>query len=46
VVHAGPFTFADGEGGEARGLSRPELGAALATTRFLPDSLALLLPLL
>jgi 8-oxo-dGTP pyrophosphatase MutT (NUDIX family) len=46
VVHAGPFAFADGEVVEARWLSRPELGAALATTRFLPDSLALLLPLL
>ena len=46
VVHAGPFVFADGEVVEARWLSRPELGAALATTRFLPDSLALLLPLL
>ncbi|MEX1105541.1 MAG: NUDIX domain-containing protein [Ilumatobacteraceae bacterium] len=46
VVHEGPFTFADGEVVEARWLSLPELGAALATTRFLPDSLALLLPLL
>jgi isopentenyldiphosphate isomerase len=46
VVHAGPFTFPDGEVVEARWLSRPELGAAIATTRFLPDSLALLLPLL
>jgi len=46
VVHPGPFTFADGEVVEARWVDRAELTRLLATERFLPDSLALLLPLL
>jgi ADP-ribose pyrophosphatase YjhB (NUDIX family) len=46
VVHPGPFTFADGEVVEARWVDRAELAQLLATERFLPDSLALLLPLL
>ena len=46
VVHPGPFTFADGEVVEARWVDRVELADLLATERFLPDSLALLLPLL
>jgi isopentenyldiphosphate isomerase len=46
VVHPGPFTFADGEVVEARWVDRAELAHLLATERFLPDSLALLLPLL
>ena len=46
VVHPGPFTFADGEVVEARWVDRVELAHLLATERFLPDSLALLLPLL
>jgi isopentenyldiphosphate isomerase len=46
VVHPGPFTFADGEVVEARWVDQAELAHLLATERFLPDSLALLLPLL
>lgn len=46
VVHPGPFMFADGEVVEARWVDRAELAHLLATERFLPDSLALLLPLL
>jgi len=46
VEHPGPFTFADGEVVEARWVDRAELAHLLATERFLPDSLALLLPLL
>ena len=46
VVHPGPFTFADGEVVEARWVDAAELAHLLATERFLPDSLALLLPLL
>jgi isopentenyldiphosphate isomerase len=46
VVHPGPFTFADGEVVEARWVDRAELDHLLATEWFLPDSLALLLPLL
>jgi isopentenyldiphosphate isomerase len=46
VVHDGPFTFADGEIAEARWVTFAELDTVLATYSFLPDSLALLLPLL
>ena len=46
VVHPGPFTFADGEVVQARFVDRDELDHLLATERFLPDSRALLLPLL
>lgn len=46
VVHDGPFTFADGEVAEARWVTFAELDAMRATHSFLPDSLALLLPLL
>jgi isopentenyldiphosphate isomerase len=46
VVHDGPFTFADGEVTETRWVTFDELDAMLATHRFLPDSLALLLPLI
>lgn len=46
VVHPGPFTFADGEVVEARWVTVAELDAAVTTMRFLPDSLALLRPLL
>jgi isopentenyldiphosphate isomerase len=43
--HNGPFEFADGEVVEARFVSRTELEALRTQMRFLPDSLALLLPL-
>lgn len=46
AIHSGPFTFADGEVAEARWATADELAAMRACTRFLPDSLALLLPLL
>jgi 8-oxo-dGTP pyrophosphatase MutT (NUDIX family) len=46
VVSAGPFEFADGEVVEAEWAPIAELTALLTTRRFLPDSVALLLPLL
>jgi isopentenyldiphosphate isomerase len=46
VVHDGPFTFDDGEIIEARWVTLAELEAMRATHRFLPDSIAVLLPLL
>jgi isopentenyldiphosphate isomerase len=46
VVHDGPFTFNDGEVAEARWVTFAELDTMLATHRFLPDSIAGLLPLL
>jgi 8-oxo-dGTP pyrophosphatase MutT (NUDIX family) len=46
VVHDGPFTFADGEVAEARWATFAELDQMRATHRFLPDSIALLLPLI
>jgi 8-oxo-dGTP pyrophosphatase MutT (NUDIX family) len=46
VVHDGPFTFADGEVAEARWVTFDELESMRASHRFLPDSLALLLPLI
>jgi isopentenyldiphosphate isomerase len=46
IVHDGPFTFADGEVTETRWVTFDELDAMLSTHRFLPDSLALLLPLI
>jgi isopentenyldiphosphate isomerase len=46
VVHDGPFTFADGEVAEARWVTFDELDVMMATHRFLPDSIALLLPLI
>ena len=46
VVHAGPFTFADGEVVEARWVTAAELETLRAHQQFLPDSLALLGPLL
>jgi isopentenyldiphosphate isomerase len=46
VVHDGPFTFADGEITEARWVTFAELDTMRATHSFLPDSIALLLPLL
>lgn len=46
VVHDGPFTFADGEVAEARWVTFDELDSMRGTHRFLPDSVALLLPLI
>ena len=46
VVNDGPFTFADGEVAETRWVTFDELDAMRATHRFLPDSIALLLPLI
>jgi 8-oxo-dGTP pyrophosphatase MutT (NUDIX family) len=46
VVHDGPFTFADGEVAEARWVTFDELDSMRASHRFLPDSIAMLLPLI
>ena len=46
TVHDGPFTFADGEIAEVRWVTRAELTALMAAERFVPDNVALLLPLL
>ncbi len=46
VVHDGPFNFTDGEIAEVRWVDRDELAALLATEAFVPDNVALLLPLL
>jgi len=46
VEHDGPFAFDDGEVIEARFVSFAELDEMRSTHQFLPDSVALLLPLL
>ncbi|MEZ5271537.1 MAG: NUDIX domain-containing protein [Ilumatobacteraceae bacterium] len=46
TVHDGPFAFTDGEIAEARFVTRSELDHLLATASFVPDNVALLLPLL
>ena len=46
TVSDGPFSFTDGEIAEVRWVTRPELEALMATEAFVPDSLAILLPLL
>jgi isopentenyldiphosphate isomerase len=46
VVHDGPYTFADGEVVEARLVARDELRQMMSHLDFLPDSVALLTPLL
>ena len=46
VVHDGPFHFTDGEIAEVRWVNRDELDELLASESFVPDNLALLLPLL
>lgn len=46
TVHDGPFTFTDGEIAEVRWVTRSQLDALLAVERFVPDNVALLLPLL
>ena len=46
VVHDGPFHFDDGEVVEVRWVDRAGLDELIATATFVPDSLALLEPLL
>ena len=46
IVHDGPFSFADGEVVHARFVTPDELADLRRQERFLPDSVALLLPLL
>ncbi len=46
VVHDGPFTFTDGEIAEVRWVTWSELDALRAVHAFVPDSIALLLPLI
>ena len=46
VRHDGPFRFTDGEVAEARWVDREALDALRATAPFVPDNVALLLPLL
>jgi len=46
AVHDGPFTFTDGEIAVVRWVTRDELTVLMAAERFVPDNLALLLPLL
>ena len=46
VVYDGPFTFADGEVAETRWVTFDELETMRGTHRFLPDSIAMLLPLI
>lgn len=46
VTSSGPFVFADGEVNEAWWVTRDEFEDLVAREKFLPDSLALLLPLL
>ena len=46
AVHDGPFTFTDGEIAEVRWVTRAELTDLMAAERFVPDNVALLLPLL
>ena len=46
VVHDGPFRFDDGEIVEARWVTFAELEMMRCSEHFLPDSIAMLLPLL
>ena len=46
VVHDGPFRFADGEVAETRWVVRQELDELRSTEPFVPDSVAVVLPLL
>ncbi|MFM2079078.1 MAG: hypothetical protein RJA49_2968 [Actinomycetota bacterium] len=45
-VHDGPFTFTDGEIAEVRWVDRADLDRLMSVQRFVPDNVALLLPLL
>ncbi len=44
--HDGPFSFTDGEITEVRWVDASALGRLMATERFVPDNVTLLLPLL
>ncbi len=46
VVHDGPFRFVDGEVAEIRHVTASELHALARETGFVPDSWAMVLPLL
>jgi len=46
AVHDGPFVFADGEITETRWVTRTDLAQLMLAERFVPDNVALLLPLL
>jgi 8-oxo-dGTP pyrophosphatase MutT (NUDIX family) len=46
IVHDGPFHFDDGEVVEVRWVDRAALEELMATATFVPDSIAMLLPLL
>jgi hypothetical protein len=46
TVHDGPFMFTDGEIAEVRWVDRAALDALMAAESFVPDNVALLLPLL
>ena len=46
VTHDGPFTFTDGEISEVRWVDRAALDMLVASERFVPDNLMMLLPLL
>ncbi|MEO5900813.1 MAG: NUDIX domain-containing protein [Ilumatobacteraceae bacterium] len=46
VVHDGPFSFDDGEVVETRWVDAAALAELLATESFVPDSVAMILPLL
>jgi ADP-ribose pyrophosphatase YjhB (NUDIX family) len=45
-VHDGPFTFTDGEIAEVRWVDRAGLAELMRSEQFVPDSIAVLLPLL
>jgi isopentenyldiphosphate isomerase len=45
-VHDGPFSFTDGEIAEVRWVNRAELARLMADEPFVPDNVALMLPLL
>ena len=46
AVHDGPFTFTDGEIAEVRWVNADQLDVLMASERFVPDNVELLLPLL
>ena len=46
VVHDGPFTFGDGEIAEVRWVTLDQLDTLRQTHEFVPDNIALLLPML
>ena len=45
-VHDGPFRFTDGEIAEVRWVNRAQLAQLMAAEPFVPDNIALMLPLL